>query len=41
VPDPVPVPPGPREPAAEPSLEEDSALLRAWRGVDPPGSVRP
>jgi len=33
------------EPAAEPSptsaLEEDSALLRVWRGVDPPGSVRP
>jgi len=42
VPDPVPVPPEPRGPAAQPSAEEeDSALLRVWRGVDPPGSVRP
>jgi len=40
VPTSVPVPPEPRAPA-EPSLEEDSALLRVWRGVDPPGSVRP
>jgi hypothetical protein len=41
------VAPAPRdnpEPAAESStspLDEDSALLRVWRGVDPPGSVRP
>jgi len=46
---PTPTPPAPRD-SAEPEpvsstastpLEEDSALLRVWRGVDPPGSVRP
>jgi hypothetical protein len=37
-----PVPAKPGDPAtASPPLEEDSPLLRAWRGVDPPGSVRP
>jgi amino acid transporter len=38
-------PPSPRgaaEPPAGPTAEEeDTALLRVWRGVDPPGSVRP
>jgi hypothetical protein len=39
-----PAPPPPREaaePTTEPPAEEDSALLRVWRGVDPPGSIRP
>jgi hypothetical protein len=31
-----------REPATQSSLlDEDSPVLRVWRGVDPPGSVRP
>jgi hypothetical protein len=46
---PATTPPAPRD-SAEPErvsstattpLDEDSALLRVWRGVDPPGSVRP
>jgi len=36
----APAPSDTPEPSTS-ALEEDSALLRVWRGVDPPGSVRP
>jgi hypothetical protein len=42
-PEPAPMPPqeSPEPAAATAPEDEDSALLRVWRGVDPPGSVRP